>query len=584
MAVSDENALLADIRQASQKLAMGRRTEALLVYHDVSQKAGLLAHVQFELGNLCQEIGDAHAAIPHYVIATEQSPENANYLAMLGIAYLNDGDWEKSRDALERALAMNSDILEAQHGLGIYYMKRADYESAAGHLERACELKPSDASIRKSLTTTLTMLNRYDEALAHAKKAVKLNASDPNAHYVLCQTLAQVGEIEAAVKQLEQTIRRNKSFGGAYDLLARIRRFSKDDELFIRQTEKVLERGMPPQERFGLHYALGKMHDDCGNYDEAFAHYQQANVQQRKLYEIRKDETLFKHMKRVFTASWLRSASTDGNPSAQPVFIVGMPRSGTTLMERIISSHPRAAGAGELPEMRRLAASIFSERKGRRVVAGAQEELNSENIATYAEGYLNILRQGRRDAHRIVDKMPGNFLVVGLIKTLFPNATVINAIRHPLDSCLSCYFQNFINLRWANDFDMIGRIYALYRQSMDYWKAVLPAGSIIDIHYEQLVDEPETHGRRMIEACGLEWDPTVLEFSRNKDVVRTASIAQAREPIYKSSRMRWTAYSQHIAPLAGVLAPYLENDRELLREHGIELPAFGWLRRMLAGP
>lgn len=178
--------------------------------------------------------------------------------------------------------------------------------------------------------------------------------------------------------------------------------------------------------------------------------------------------------------------------------------------------------------------------------------------------------------------MPSNFLFLGFIKAIFPNATIIHAIRHPLDACLSCYFQAFGELRWANDMAQIAWFYGLYRRSMAYWHEALPEGSILDVHYEQLVEDPETHARRMIEACGLEWDPSVLEFFRAKGVVRTASIAQTRQPIYKTSRARWINYAKHLQPLAEELAPYLQDDRELLAEHGIEVPSgSGWLRRLM---
>jgi hypothetical protein len=179
--------------------------------------------------------------------------------------------------------------------------------------------------------------------------------------------------------------------------------------------------------------------------------------------------------------------------------------------------------------------------------------------------------------------MPGNARFLGLIKTLFPNATIIHAVRHPLDSCLSCYFQNFAELWWTNDLKTIGQVYNGYRKSMDYWKQVLPEGSVLEVRYEELVGEPEKHARRMIEHCDLEWDPSVLDFYRKRGVVRTASIAQTRQKIYKSSRARWMNYAEHLGPLVNEIAPYLEDDRELLAEHGIELPPpAGWFRRLVS--
>ena len=267
----------------------------------------------------------------------------------------------------------------------------------------------------------------------------------------------------------------------------------------------------------------------------------------------------------------------------RPVFIVGMPRSGTTLMERIIASHPQGGGAGELPQMVSAGHKMFPRGAQRKSMKQLQEELSKEQIDKFTNNFLRVLEQGNGDAIRIVDKMPGNSRFVGLIHILFPNATIIHAQRFALDSCLSCYFQNFAELWWTNDLQVIGKEYTLYRKSMEYWKSVLPEGTIIDVEYERLVDDPETQARRMLDAIGLEWDPAVLEFYRKKGVVRTASVAQTRQKIYRSSRARWMNYAQHLGPLVNEIAPYLEEDRELLAEHGIELPAGpGWLKRLVS--
>jgi hypothetical protein len=260
-----------------------------------------------------------------------------------------------------------------------------------------------------------------------------------------------------------------------------------------------------------------------------------------------------------------------------------MPRSGTTLMERIIASHPQGGGAGELPQMVSVGHKMFPKGERRKSLRQLQEDLSKDDIEKFTEDFLRVLEQAKGGATRIVDKMPGNARFLGLIHVLFPNATIIHAMRHPLDSCLSCFFQNFAELWWTNDLQVIGKEFNLYRKSMEYWKSVLPEGTIIDVQYESLVDDPETQARRMLDAIGLEWDPSVLEFYRKKGVVRTASLAQTRQKIYKSSRARWMNYAGFLEPLVAEIAPHLEGDRELLAEHGIELPSGpGWLKRLVS--
>lgn len=574
--------LSADIQQATQLLNQGRRGEALVIYHDVSGRAGRTATVQLQLGHLCRRFGDIDEAVTHYVIAAEEMPDNAMLQYTLGQAYLDANELEKARETLQNALELDADLADAQHALGMYYMHMGDHKAAISHLERACELKPGDTHIQANVGISLGRLNRHDEALKHIEKALRIDDSNQYAYLAIGEVLAETGDMEEANRRLEQALRKYPTLGSIYGQLARNKKFSEQDAAFIKKAEKVLGRGMPAKERFSLLFGLGKMRDDCGHYEQAFRHFEQGNLLQKKPFELDGEEKLRKAMAKAFTPKSLKVFAERGHSSREPVFIVGMPRSGTTLMERIIASHPRGAGAGELPTMPWLANSVFPVNETRKAAAQIQSSLTAAKINELAEEYLDILRQGREDADRIVDKMPSNFLFLGFIKAVFPNATIIHAMRHPLDACLSCYFQAFGDLRWANSMDQIAEFYTLYRRSMAYWRKALPEGSILDVRYEQLVEDPETHARRMIEACGLDWDPSVLEFFRTKGVVRTASIAQARQPIYKTSRARWINYAEHLQPLVTPLAPYLQDDRALLEEHGLQLPAGGWLKRLVS--
>ena len=584
MSDSDDNKLIDEIRQAAQLLRSGRRNDALVIYHEVSARAGNSVAVQMQLGHLCEEIGDIDQAVSHYEVAVEQEPENANTLAVLGVAYLNAQEHDKARETLERAEEADGSLPEVLHGLGVFYFHRADHANAADYLERACELKPSDAGIRVNLATTLARSDRHEEALKHIRKAMRLDKNRIGAQLVYCDILAQVGDLDEATKQIDMLLRKHPYSGSAYDMLARNRKFTEKDSAIFKKAEKALSRGMAPAERYSVQFALGKMNDDCGRHDDAFKWYEQANLLQRKPYDVGSDDGLRKAMAKAFTAKSIEAFAVHGNASRLPVFVLGMPRSGTTLIERIIASHPVGAGAGELPTMPSLAHRMFPRSERRRAAKHAQEEMAAEKMSEYAEEYLGVLRQAGEDAERIVDKMPGNSRFVGLIKALFPNATIIHSIRNPLDTCLSNYFQNFAHLKWANDLKMIGEVYTIYRKSMAYWHEVLPEGSILDVHYEQLVEDPETHARRMIEACGLDWDPSVLEFYRKKGVVRTASIAQTRQPIYKSSRKRWMNYATHLGPLVAEIGHYLDDeDRAFLEEQGVEVGAKPGLLRRLMG-
>jgi tetratricopeptide (TPR) repeat protein len=584
MAKTEAEQLADEIFDASKLLRRGNRAEALAIYHDAEGRAGADGKLQYQLGRLCEEFGDYELAVSHYRRAVDGDADNILFLGALGAAQVNSGDTEQALETLRRAEAVDPGNLEVLWGLGFYYLGIGDNDKAVEYLRAALDKKPGNAMIRVNLSIALSNLNRHDEALEHARKAVKSDASSPEAMQTVCNILAEIGRLDEAEALLQKNLRKHPGFGKSWDLLARIRKFSAADDRIVRQAEKALDRGMAAESRWHLCFALGKMHDDCRRYEEAFSHYRQANLLARKDFDVSAFVKRMKSLRSVFTADLVKQCRRSGSDSAQPVFIVGMPRSGTTLMEQMIASHPRADSAGELTDMAEISDRIFAPQSRAPSAAQLQSALVDDAGSEIAASYLRNLGEGREDAARIVDKAPVNFQFIGLIATLFPNATVIHAMRNPLDTCLSCYFQNFAQLGWSNDFESLATVYCGYRETMDYWKKTLPQVEILDLSYEQLVEEPEPQARRMIEACGLDWDESVLEYSARQSVIKTASQAQARQPVYRSSRSRWRHYAAHIGELASLLAAYLDDaDREFLAERGIKLDrraAGGWLKRL----
>ena len=576
--------LLAEVERANRELRGGRRIDAILIYEEIAQQSNLDPAINVALGRLSLSLDESRQAVAHFQKAISEKPDNTQYHGFLGLALQVEGCLDDAVEAFEKALSGGDELPAVLNGLGIIYLNRGDYQKARSLLEKAQQAKPSDGVIQTNLAMTLIRLNEHEIALQHAEKGLKQNPDNPSSHYIYGKILAELGQVESAVRHFEKTIRQHRHFGGAYDQLARLKKFSAADGPFIDKAENVLKQGMPAKERLALHYALGKMYDDCEQWDKSFEHYRQGNLLKKKGYDIKRDRRLFSQLKKLFDAKSLAKYRTMGNASAMPIFIVGMPRSGTTLMERMIASSDRAAGAGELQEIPRIADLIAPSDDARHFVANARKNLTAENIAKYAEGYLDVLRQAGPSMDRVVDKLPENYFHLWLISILFPNATILFARRHPLDTALSCYFQNFAALPWADDMRTIGEVYRFHCEVMDYWKSVLPEGKIVDIHYEQLVAEPEIHGGQMLESCGLEWRGDGLENYRKEKVVKTASLWQVRQPIYQSSMMRWKNYAPHVAGLAGQLSDFLENDRDELARHQINLDApsrLGLLKRML---
>lgn len=575
--------LLAEVESALVELRNDRRVNAVLIYETIAKRSDLDALVQFALGRLSLALGGSFQAVEHFQAALSGDPDNAQYLGYLGLALQAENRYQPAIEAYERALLTDAGNFVVLNGLGSIYLERGDLEKARDLLARAVELKPGDAVFRNNYAAALANSNEHDAALKHAEKALRLDPNNLNAHNTYGRILAELGRVGDAVKHLEKTVRHHRHCGGAYDQLARLKKFSANDNAFMLKAEKVLQIGMPAKDRYSIHFALGKMYDDCQEFDKSFEHYRQGNLLKKKEYDVKKSIRTFEQIKKLFNADTLPRYQELGNSSTIPVFVVGMPRSGTTLMERMITSAERTAGAGELLEISRISEELAPSEDPRQFAKAAKANLTAENISKHAEGYLHILRQAGADAIRIVDKMPGNYYFIWMISILFPQATIIFARRHPLDVCLSCYFQNFASLRWANDLQTIADVYRSHREVMDYWKSVLPQGKIIEIEYELLVDEPEVHGRYMLESCGLEWRGDGLARYKKDQVVKTASLWQVRQPIYQSSKMRWTKYAPHLKELALQLSDYLQDDREQLASFGIDLPApsrIGRLKRL----
>ncbi len=441
-------------------------------------------------------------------------------------------------------------------------------EASLGHLQTVMATEPYDADTLVTAARCLGELNRHEEAIALARRAVSKDPEHVDAQSLLGSLLTEAGETQDAEQHFQSMIDAGTNLRLASTNLARLRKFTDADGAVIKKIETALNSDIPPREQLAIHFALGKIYDDCGEYEKAFGHFRQANLLQKEPYDHDNDVRWFEQIKSVFTASNIEKLSENGLQSRQPVFIVGMPRSGTTLMERIVASHSLGAGAGELVAISQIAHQVMRENESK-PAERALKRMTSDHLREYADHYLQVLRMGMPECSRIVDKLPGNYQNIGLIHALFPNASIIHAIRHPLDTCLSCYFQAFAEVRWSNALKSIADTYKLYRQYMDYWNKVLPAGTILDVNYESLVENPEAEGKRMLSHCGLEWEPQSLEYHQQQAVVRTASHAQVRQPIYQTSRMRWVNYAGHLQDLVNELADYLGEQRSVLANHGL---------------
>jgi hypothetical protein len=308
-------------------------------------------------------------------------------------------------------------------------------------------------------------------------------------------------------------------------------------------------------DRINLHFALGKAHADLEEHERSFAHLLQANALQRKKLKYDEAFTLgeIEHIGSVFDDELMRAKKRWGNPSYTPVFIIGMPRSGTSLIEQILASHPKVFGAGEVDAFGDAVAELCRT-DGGQLFPALVRSLDRDRLRRLGANYLAAVRDivpaGLAPA-RVTDKMPGNFAFAGLIHLALPNARIIHARRDPIDTCLSCFSIGFTggSIHYSYDLGELGRYYRAYAALMAHWRKILPAGVMLDVQYEDVVDDLEGQARRIVAHCGLPWDERCLAFHATDRAVRTASAAQVRRPIYRSSVGRWRPRPELLQPL-----------------------------------
>lgn len=306
-----------------------------------------------------------------------------------------------------------------------------------------------------------------------------------------------------------------------------------------------------------LHFSLGKVRDDLGEYTRAFEHYLEANRLKRAgiEYDEARQARFFRDFIRYCNAEFLRAHAGTGAASELPVFIVGMSRSGTTLVEQILGSHPEVHGAGELHFLRRCLRVELGPTDSDDELPARLASLDAAGLRRVGERYAAALAELAPAARRITDKLPGNMALVGLIHLTLPRARIIHCVREPLDTCVSCFSKLFTTGHaFSYDLRELGRFYRLYQELMHHWQTVLPLGRMLEVRYEDVVADMEGQARRLLEFCGLPWNAACLRFHENRRTVRTASLAQVRQPIYSGSVGRWRRYEKYLAPLQEALA------------------------------
>ncbi|MEX2496346.1 MAG: sulfotransferase [Woeseia sp.] len=514
----------------------------------------------------------AHAAEHHKAGQLEEAerlyrevvrgnPLNVDALRMLGriaLAAKRNADAER---LFLRAIKLAPDFTGAMTDLGRVLKEQNQFAEAIDCFRRVIELEPDNAQAHFQLAGTLAPAALTYRAIEAYEKALELQPTFPGATLGLGHVLKTVGRQDEAVNAYRECIRLRPDNGESYWSLANLKTYRLTDE-DIAAMSAALERELTDQSRVNFLYALAKAHEDRKEFDIAWQYYSKGNATQRMLekYDPVQTEVLHDAIIEVFDEALLRRSTGIGNPDASPLFIVGLPRSGSTLLEQILASHSQVEGTSELPYVGRVATSLSRNRADGVNYPEAVRELSGEHFKALGQQYLDLAKMHRTEAKpRFIDKMPNNFPAIGFLHQILPDATIIDARRHPLDACVSCYRQLFAKGQtFTYDLVDIGEYFLEYERMMDHWHTVLP-GKVLTLQYEEVVGNFEHEVQRLLEHCNLPFEDACLRFYETDRPVRTASSEQVRQPINARSIGFWKHYEDKLEELKEVLAPSLSR-------------------------
>jgi len=488
---------------------------------------------------------DYFGAIASYQQLLRLEPDLAPVLNNLASAQCALGQFRTAEGHLRRAIELQPELLEAHNNLGLVLRSLGRYEQAERSIRRALHSEPLFVPVHSNLGITLMYLGRMREAEAHLQEVLKVAPEHQEALLGLAQIAKLEGRLADAGTLFRRILERDPNVPGALATLAHLRRCTSADAPWLERAEKLAASGIATTEEADLRFAIGKYYDDLRDYDRAFQSYRRANELLKTTTQPfnRDGYTAFvDDLIRVYSRATIERVRDGVSSSIKPIFIVGMPRSGTTLLEQIIASHPEAAGAGELGFWTEVLFEHSAELR-----RGVLEESLRRRLAS---DYLRLLEDCGGTAARVVDKAPVNSDFLGLIYSIFPRARVIYMQRDPIDTCLSCYFQYLSPaMSWSMDLSDLAYYYQQHQRLIEHWRAVLPRETLLEVAYEELVADHEGCTRQVLAFLGLEWSERCLEFHKTARPITTASTVQVRQGIYRGSVRRWQRYERHIAPL-----------------------------------
>jgi tetratricopeptide (TPR) repeat protein len=484
------------------------------------------------------------------------APNHARAQHLLASIFESRGDLERAVTTLTQCAAANPDEFDIHAHLSALLRGLGRLDQSLEHARRAAELRPNDVQNLSDLATL--HLLRGEDALAHGccERALALQPEFAPPHNTLGLIALQNGDLDRAKLHFEDFVRAAPNAAHGYINLLESYEVRSGDDPHVSAIERQLERGPASADEMLLRFALAKAYRDLGR-EEVFLR-QALTAASLKRSGIRYDEATtlkqFGEIQATFTAELMQRMREGGYRSQRPVFIVSMPRAGSTLVEQILASHPMVFGAGELTDYSEAVAAAWREADMRlkfpQFVSGTAPAM----LTRIGELYIQRTSPRAPDSSIIVDKMPDNYLMVGLISLTLPDAKIIHVTRDPLDTCVSCFSKHFeAHHEYTYELAELGRYYSAYARLMEHWRAIVPPGAILEVQYEALIQDLEGQARRLLTHCRLPWDDAVLRFHETKRPIKTLSLAQVRQPIYRNTSGRWRKYDTLLRPLLEAL-------------------------------
>ena len=472
---------------------------------------------------------------------------------LLGLILVEQKKTDQGMKWYEKGIKIDPNFAMIYNNIGLLFFERKtsdNIKKAENFYKKAISLDKKIPEPQNNLGNLYNYVDKVKEAIDCYKKAIDINSKFSYAYHNLGSAYVSVGKFNEAKKNFKQSIKLNPDFTVTHRSLSRITKYTNNDAHF-KELKKIYRKANSndSEKKIELGYALGKAYEDTKNFDKSFSHYKEANFLQRKKidFSLKLEKKKFKEIKNTYNKKLLDNYKNTGSSDSSPIFIIGMPRSCTTLVEQILSSHNKVYGADELEFIPDLVKKNFGDKN---LSLFFEEIINFDknNLKKIGDEYIAKIKDISNESERVTDKLPINFLYIGFIKLILPKSKIVHCYRNPKDNCLSIFKNQFSSgkIKFAYEMSEIVDYYNLYNDLMKYWNNLLP-NFIFDIKYENLISDTKAEIKNLLSYCALDWSNDCLNFYNNKRQIKTASDVQARSRIYTSSIDSWRNYEKYLS-------------------------------------